>query len=91
MRARSVKGGSVLVIAAAVVAALVTSASGAVRSSDSTSARSTWEYPGGAPERLWYQRMNSLGEDLRQELNRTDPNPVVVAALKAQLQSLANR
>jgi hypothetical protein len=75
-----------------VVAALVTSASGAVHSStpDSTSARPTWEYPGGKPERVWYQRMNRLTEELRQELNATNPDLAVVADRKAQLRLLAN-
>jgi hypothetical protein len=75
-----------------VVAALVTSASGAVRSStpDSTSARPAWEFPGGKPERMWYQRMNRLTEELRQQLNATEPDPAVVADLKTQLRLLAN-
>ena len=93
MRTRSVRGGSVLVFAAAVVAVVVTSASGAVRSStlDSTSPRPAWEYPGGTRERVWYQRMNRLAEELRQELNDMQPDPAVVADLKAQLRSLANQ
>ena len=46
---------------------------------------------GGTPERVWYQRMNRLAEELRQELNAMQPDPAVVADLKAQLRSLANQ
>lgn len=93
MRTRSLRGGLVLVVAATLVAALVASASGAVRSSPQPvkPAARTYEYPRGERERLAYERMNQVTEELRIELNRPDPDASTVADLKAKLRLLANR
>lgn len=38
-----------------------------------------------------YERMNQRAEELRQEVNKTSPDPAVVADLKAKLRSLASQ
>jgi len=48
-------------------------------------------YPSGEPQRLTYQRMNLLAERLRSEVNRTAPDPAVVAELKRRLRLLADQ
>ena len=47
--------------------------------------------PGYERARRIYQRMNQRAEELRREVNKTSPDPAVVADLKVKLRSLANQ